>query len=830
MSFCASNRIRVLVPIIAAFCFLSSIDIAVAQTGGGTRAVCPTTFSTNTDCGYIITIGPRGSISGAAVPNANPYDGSDDALVGVINNSGLPYTGSFTITASYGSGFLDGVFDFEGDGICRYIGPGGFQPSPAGNYCTASQASGTDPGDYGGPGVTFSNITTTNPLSRQDTGTVNIAGLAAGGTTFFSLEGPPASIVFPLAFPNVNIGTFQAGSSISFTATALGGTAPYTFSTTGTLPQGITVNGATITGTAGQTGTFTINFVVTDASASTARGTITYSVSGGGGVLNVSGVDLGTVAQGQSISASISVSGGSPPLIFSTAGATPPGITVNGPTVSGTPTQTGDYDIGIAVKDSTGASGSASVTFSVFGFTGTALSPGITFSPYIASVGVAGGTPPYNFSFSGLPAGLSGNSSGTIDGAVQTPVTSQVSVRVADNSGVSISRTFTLTFTVPPPLSVPSQTLPAGQISSVYSQALSAMGGAPPYNWTIASGTLPAGLNLRPTGVVAGLPSQYGTFSFGVRATDVTGASGVGSATLVIAPLPLTITTGPTSSASAGSPPAISASLASAVANIEYPTQMISAFGGVPPYSFSVSSGALPPGVMLDPTGLLSGTPTSPGSYTFTVTATDSSGGASATIGASGLQPRAPGSGGVSGSATFTVSVRSLSTDLLLSASGLSFALIAGNPTAPPAQIVAVQSTNTAIPISYSVSVSPSSATWLSVSPAGGTTPGTLSVSLNNQAPMLAAAATPYQATVSVACLSPAPCAGNSQQFSVSVSVTSPPPMLSVSSDVIAFTTPSTAPAAMSQGVTLQNSGSGTVGIASISCAASWCTVGAGDR
>src|SRR5665213_4563429 len=102
MSFCASNRTRVLFPIIAAFFFLSSIDIAVAQTGGGTRTVCPTTVSTNTDCGFIITIGPGGSISGAAVPNANPYDGSDDALVGVVNNSGLPYTGSFSITASYG--------------------------------------------------------------------------------------------------------------------------------------------------------------------------------------------------------------------------------------------------------------------------------------------------------------------------------------------------------------------------------------------------------------------------------------------------------------------------------------------------------------------------------------------------------------------------------------------------------------------------------------------------------------------------------------------------------------------------------------------------------
>ncbi len=55
-------------------------------------------------------------------------------------------------------------------------------------------------------------------------------------------------------------------------------------------------------------------------------------------------------------------------------------------------------------------------------------------------------------------------------------------------------------------------------------------------------------------------------------------------------------------------------------------TQVLSASGGTAPYTFSVSSGSLPPGLALSATGQLSGTPTSAGSFTFTVQASDANG------------------------------------------------------------------------------------------------------------------------------------------------------------------------------------------------------------
>ncbi|MGI8858490.1 MAG: putative Ig domain-containing protein [Thermomicrobiales bacterium] len=52
-------------------------------------------------------------------------------------------------------------------------------------------------------------------------------------------------------------------------------------------------------------------------------------------------------------------------------------------------------------------------------------------------------------------------------------------------------------------------------------------------------------------------------------------------------------------------------------------SQTITASGGTVPYSFAITSGALPPGLTLATSGALSGTPTSAGSFAFTITATD---------------------------------------------------------------------------------------------------------------------------------------------------------------------------------------------------------------
>jgi hypothetical protein len=125
---------------------------------------------------------------------------------------------------------------------------------------------------------------------------------------------------------------------------------------------------------------------------------------------------------------------------------------------------------------------------------------------------------------------------------------------------------------------------------------------------------LPSGLLLNPAnGQITGIPSQAGVFDVTIGATN---AAGTGTATLVITISSVTLTVSP------GSLPGTSIGAAY--------SQTITASGGTPPYSFLVTSGTPVPGLLLSSGGVLSGGPTTAGTFTFTVTATDSSTGVGA--------------------------------------------------------------------------------------------------------------------------------------------------------------------------------------------------------
>lgn len=157
--------------------FLTVLTLALASMGAfwagpAAAAICPTTSNTNTDCGFILTINPDLSISSAAVSGANPYDGSDDVLVGVVNDASSTFSNAIFLS---GSGNGGGLFAFDGDGICTFTNA---------SYCSSASTG------YEGPTTTFSNI---DPSATS--GDVNFTGgLAAGATAYFSLESSPSSI------------------------------------------------------------------------------------------------------------------------------------------------------------------------------------------------------------------------------------------------------------------------------------------------------------------------------------------------------------------------------------------------------------------------------------------------------------------------------------------------------------------------------------------------------------------------------------------------------------------------------------------------------------
>jgi hypothetical protein len=259
-----------------------------------------------------------------------------------------------------------------------------------------------------------------------------------------------------------------------------------------------------------------------------------------------------------------------------------------------------------------GGSVSPAASFTVFGtlaITSISLPPGITGNGYSYTLTGTGGTPPYTWSASGLPASLSVNpASGVISGTIQASGTFGVTVGLRDAANATATAQYQLTAGTPPVTVSANSILPSGVVGVAYTGIVYADGGNGSYTFSIGSGRLPDGLSLAPGGAVYGTPKTPGLFPFSAVATDSTGASGSRDFSITIQAAPLSITGGPTGPVAAGT--AIRITFAGT--------------GGAPPYSFS-TSGALPPGTTFS-NGTLSGTPTTAGSFTFRVTVADSTG------------------------------------------------------------------------------------------------------------------------------------------------------------------------------------------------------------
>lgn len=161
-------------------------------------------------------------------------------------------------------------------------------------------------------------------------------------------------------------------------------------------------------------------------------------------------------------------------------------------------------------------------------------------------------------------------------------------------------------------LKIATASLPAGQIGSAYQALLTASDGTAPYTWSLSSGSLPIGLSLS-AATISGTPATAGSSSFVLSVTDSSTpprtfkqSSSINIATSVS---PMQVITNFLPNDEVGSPYSIS----------------LSATGGTTPYTWSISSGTLPPGLTLNPsTGTISGTPTVVGALNFTVQVRDS--------------------------------------------------------------------------------------------------------------------------------------------------------------------------------------------------------------
>jgi Putative Ig domain/Bacterial Ig domain len=182
------------------------------------------------------------------------------------------------------------------------------------------------------------------------------------------------------------------------------------------------------------------------------------------------------------------------------------------------------------------------------GYVGTSYN----YDGFFGGVYAGGGTPGYTYAVTqgSLPNGLTlGTTSGIISGYPTSSGTSSFTVQASDSDGdPPVSQALSLTVDSEATLSIPSQTMPNAAQNQYYQQVLAASGGAWPYSWALTGGALPTGLTLSSNGVVEGVPTASGTFTFNVKATDSsTPTTRTATASLTLSIPPTTSVLGPSS-------------------------------------------------------------------------------------------------------------------------------------------------------------------------------------------------------------------------------------------------------------------------------------------
>lgn len=228
--------------------------------------------------------------------------------------------------------------------------------------------------------------------------------------------------------------------------------------------------------------------------------------------------------------------------------------------------------------------------------------------PYNFQQTARGGCPPYTFTVSSgsIPPGIQLQTSGLFNGTATQAGTWGFYLDLAGVCNDHAQRPFTLTV-IPKVTVTTASPLVTGVVGVPYSVQLTA-DGAGAFTWSVVSGTLPAGLTLSPTGLLAGTPTAAApATSFVVLAKDATSdRSDTKQLSLeILAPLAATV----------GAAPA-------AEVGIEFKGITPTATGGKGPYAWSAVG--LPAGLTLDPTsGAITGTPTAAGSFTAHLTLAD---------------------------------------------------------------------------------------------------------------------------------------------------------------------------------------------------------------
>ncbi|MEW6130141.1 MAG: putative Ig domain-containing protein [Acidobacteriota bacterium] len=453
--------------------------------------------------------------------------------------------------------------------------------------------------------------------------------------------------IFTEALPDAYIGT-----TYEYTLMAGGGVPNFNWSLvagSGSLPGGfVLLPSGLIRGTPLASGSFTFTVRVIDATQATAEKSFTLVIAAEQSAYNAQFVSQNvatTVQAGQTFSANLKWNNtgteawdgfnGCRLAAMNPAGNTTWGgdsISLIGFRVEAgrqlditftarAPQQGGTYNFQWQLyQEGVGAFGQLSTNLQIT-VIGASNPPSITsLSSYDATVGASfnqqlaatGGQTPYTWSIvsGSLPAGLSLNTTtGLIAGTPSAIGGATFTAQVTDAASRTAQKQITINVRAVG-LDITTASFPTATTGVSFNAPLTATGGAAPYSWGIASGSVPTGITLNPTtGMLSGTPTSVGNFLFVVQVRDSQSLTAQKSLSITVNPPPLelTTTTLPTNT----------------LVRANYNTQF-AATGGQAPYTWAIVAGALPEGLTLNAaTGALTGAATATGTFNFTIEVRD---------------------------------------------------------------------------------------------------------------------------------------------------------------------------------------------------------------
>jgi hypothetical protein len=411
-----------------------------------------------------------------------------------------------------------------------------------------------------------------------------------------------------LAFDTVALPVGTVNQPYSATVESDGGVAPYTFTLqSGTLPNGLTFNNGTFSGTPVQPANATLQIQTQDANGCTGTQDFTLQINCQTIIVTAPANNTGLL--NAPFSAQFTQSGGIGTTVFSTTSPLPTGITLVGNGgLSGTTTQLGSFPLVVKATDGNGCTGTVNYTLTIACQTLTispatlpAATRGVTFSQTLTAANAFGATG-FAVTSGTLPNGLTLTGNGLLTGTPGAVGNFSFTIQATDAQGCTGTQGYSMNILCPAITLAPG-TLPDGQAGTAYSASFSATPAGGAYTFALTSGLLPPGITLQPGGSLSGTPTATGVFNFRVTATGFGGqCSGFRDYQILISGCaPITLNP---------------ASLPNGTVGANYGATISPLPGGV--YQFAVANGALPAGLMLNgASGAITGSPTMPGTFSF---------------------------------------------------------------------------------------------------------------------------------------------------------------------------------------------------------------------